>query len=283
MLNLTTEKSQPEIDRRSFRQEAANAIAFANTKAKSYYDSSHKPLRLNVGDKAFLWLHHGYNLPHKPNKKLSNQCAGNFLIKRRIGNMAYELDLPPAWKVHTVISIAQLEPANNSSDPYMRPRPTNPGAVEMSEGNDTYEVEKVIKNRVRCYEKRIVKQYLLQWRGYGPEHDEWRNENECSDCISAVNEFLAKGSTTTNSPPIVKKSKAVSTTTNQNKEKVVKKTPAPTTPFPNSTSPPKTVEKTPTPTMLLAESTIPSKAVKETSATITSLSKATSPLESSLV
>ena len=156
---------------------------------------------------AFLRLHHGYNLPHKPNKKLSNQRAGPFLIKRRVGNLAYELDLPPAWKIHPVISIAQLEPANNSSDPYMRPRPTNPGAVEMAKESDTYEVEKVIKSRIRRYGKKAVTQYLLQWRGYGPEHDEWRNEDECSDCISAVNEFLAKEDTSP--PPVLKKSRAI--------------------------------------------------------------------------
>lgn len=156
LLNLTTVKTQPMVDRLSFRQEAADAIAFANTKAKSYYNSSHKPLRLNVGDMAFLRLHHGYNLPQKPNKKLSNQRAGPFLIKQRVGNLAYELDLPLAWKVYLVISIAQLEPANKSSDPYMRPRPTYPGAVEMAKENDIYEVKKVIKSRIRCYGKKAV-------------------------------------------------------------------------------------------------------------------------------
>ncbi|KAH8803727.1 hypothetical protein F5882DRAFT_392148 [Hyaloscypha sp. PMI_1271] len=50
---------------------------------------------MDVGDMAFLRLHRGYNLPGKPNRKLSEQRTGLFEIVRRVGKMAYELKLPP--------------------------------------------------------------------------------------------------------------------------------------------------------------------------------------------
>ena len=89
----------------------------------------------------------------------------------------------------------------------MRPRSTNSRVVEMAKESDIYEVEKVIKSRIRHYEKKVVIQYLLQWREYEPEHDEWQNEDECLDCISAVNKFLAKEDISL--PLVLKKSKAI--------------------------------------------------------------------------
>ena len=42
---------------------------------------------------------------------------------RRIGRLAYELDIPVYWRVHPVISIAMLEPIPIGLDLYKRPVP----------------------------------------------------------------------------------------------------------------------------------------------------------------
>ena len=76
------------------KQEASDAVFFGNAKAKLMYDKRHKPLLLKEGDKAYLRLHKGYKLPGEPNRKLFNQRCDPFLIKRRIGRLAYELELP---------------------------------------------------------------------------------------------------------------------------------------------------------------------------------------------
>ena len=81
--------------RLKYRAEAADATAFANAKTKIYYDARHQPLMLKPGNRAYLRLNQGYHLPEKPSKKVSLQRCGPFLIKKRIGRLAYLLKLPP--------------------------------------------------------------------------------------------------------------------------------------------------------------------------------------------
>lgn len=78
------------------RKEARLAMDFAAAKAKRWYDAKHRPIQLKAGDKVYLRLHNGYNLPGKPNRKLSQQRTGPFVIKRMVGDLAAELQLPPA-------------------------------------------------------------------------------------------------------------------------------------------------------------------------------------------
>ena len=124
--------------RLEFRQEAKDAISYANARMKVYYDARHVPLLLNPGDQAYLRLHKGYNLPAKPNRKLSDQRCGPFLVKKRVGRLAYELELLPRWRIHPTISVTQLEPFPEIRDPYNRPRPTYPDAAEVEGDTDEY-------------------------------------------------------------------------------------------------------------------------------------------------
>ena len=157
-----------EDQRELFRHETADTIDFANARAKLRYDKNHTDLEFEVGDRAYLRLHRGYTLPDMANKKLSNQRVGQFEIVRKIGKLAYKLQLPPVMKIHPVVSIAQLEPAKGK-DPYNRRRPDHPGPVEMegaelgdtphtgnqsggeSQAGETYEVERIMDKRRRRY------------------------------------------------------------------------------------------------------------------------------------
>ncbi len=148
-------------------------MSFANAKAEIIHDKRHKPLFLNPGEKAFLRLHKGYNLPGPSNKKLSQQRCGPFTIKRRVGRLTYELDLPARWKIHPVISVTPLEPA--SDDSVKRVRPSHPDSVFVEgdmETEKSYEVEKILAKRTRQYGHSKVNQYLGRWLGYDPEFDE---------------------------------------------------------------------------------------------------------------
>ena len=155
----------------------------------------------------YLRLHHGDQLPGRPGRKLSTQRCGPFTVKRRIGRLAYELELPPAWKVHPVVSVAQLEPAPIDEDPYNRPRPDHPGSVEVEGDTEewkSYEVEKMVKKRTRKYGNRPVAQYLIRWLGYGPEYDEWRSLAALGNCMELVEEFESTNITPSRPPRFTK-------------------------------------------------------------------------------
>lgn len=75
---------------------------------KYYYDQKHPLLVLQLGQEAYIRLHYGYKLPGVPNRKLDQQHAGPFTVKRMVGPNAYELELLQTMKIHSVISVAQL-------------------------------------------------------------------------------------------------------------------------------------------------------------------------------
>ena len=194
-----------------FRQETADAISFANAKAKIRYNRRHKQLKFKVGDKVYLRLHHEYTLLDMNNKKLSNQRVGPFEILQKVGQLAYKLRLPPVMQIYPIVSIAQLEPAK-STDPYSRRRLDHPRPVEMerispnnaadgkldsnTQPNNSYEVEQILSKRSQKYgwgKSRI--EYRVKWLGWGPELNQWIPEEDCAGAAELVKEFERKQDT----------------------------------------------------------------------------------------
>ena len=164
-------------------------MAFSTALSKIRYDSLHKMKRFKSGDRVFLRLHHGYTLPDVTNRKLSNQRAGPFKVVRKIGYLAYELELPSTMKIHNVISVAQLEPAPTGEDPFHRPLINDePPAVEMEfpeEDPDQFEVERIADRR----KVRNRLQYLIKWKGYGPQYNSWHGVQDLTHCMDLVTAY----------------------------------------------------------------------------------------------
>ena len=169
------------------RTTASDAIAFAQMSNKFHYDRKHQPMFLKVGDWALLKLHKGYSIPATLGitKKLSQQYVGPFKIVERVGRLAYRLAVPQDWKIHAVFTIAQLEPAPPpNDDPYSRPRPSHPQAV--SADGQEYEVERLLNKRIMRKGRGFATEYLLRWKGYGPEFDRWYNIKDLQDALELV-------------------------------------------------------------------------------------------------
>ena len=183
------------------RQEAADALAFAAFDAKTRYDGKHKAMVMEVGDKAFIKLHHGYHLPGLENAKLSNQRTGPFTVLARYGKLAYELELPKVWKVHPVFSVAMLEPAPKGEDPYGRPREEGQKPIVDKDDpsvKDRYEIEKLIdRQEVRprgrgSRQKDAIVQYLVKWKNWGPAHNVWYNASDLDKAKDFMDEYDQK-------------------------------------------------------------------------------------------
>jgi hypothetical protein len=75
------------------------------------YDDKPKPVEPR--DWAYIKLAKGIGTGHTglQSSQLCPVKQGPFRIKRRVGRLAYELELPPSWRMHLVISVIHLKQA----------------------------------------------------------------------------------------------------------------------------------------------------------------------------
>ena len=129
--------------RRIVRQDLEDALELANARMAIYFDADHRPPKFQ----GKVWIRlaktgrPGYHLPG--NSKLSTIRTGPYTIKRRVGDLAYELDLPEHTRLHPVISCIHLE--QYVEDPHQRSVP-EPGPI-MVDGNPEWVVEKLLRQR----------------------------------------------------------------------------------------------------------------------------------------
>jgi transposase InsO family protein len=125
---------------------AEDASKHATFHIAKNYNKKHKNLSLKVGDKVYLRLGSGYKVRGIPKAKLGAQRVGPFTILAKVGAQAYKLQFPDTWRIHPVISVAQLEPFTN--DPFERQQQPAPGPVTV-EGEEEFEVEAIIESEMR--------------------------------------------------------------------------------------------------------------------------------------
>ena len=148
------------------RADATAALNLAAERMKEYYDEHHTDVEFKVGQRVYLDTRN-LPVPSLP-RKLVDKYAGPYTIVRRVGNSAYELKIPHQWKQHPVFNVTLLRAEKKSTLPG-RVHP-EPPPLEV-EGEDEYEVAEVLDSR--RWGRGHQLQYLVRWKGYGPEHNSW--------------------------------------------------------------------------------------------------------------
>ena len=165
-------------------QEMRVNLERAQARQRKWYDKKHLPApeyntledvaagRAKFADKVMLNRH---NVKTKrPTEKLDHKYFGPFVIKRKVGQRAYELELPPRMASHPVLYVGLLEPYRESADPTRKQDPLVPDEVD---DQPSYVVEEIVDSRWyglngAKFPKRFV-QYMVVWAGYGPEENSW--------------------------------------------------------------------------------------------------------------
>ena len=161
--------------RLKYQRETIDAIVFATTKIKIYYDVRHTSIFLNEDDYVYLRFNKDYKLLKWLNSKLSQQRCDFFKILRRVKRLTYKLNLSSTWRVHLVIFIAQLKSIFVDFDFYQRLRFHHSDSVKMKKDTNEYrfyEIDKFVSTRIRKYNKTLIIQYLVRWVNYEFEFDE---------------------------------------------------------------------------------------------------------------
>ena len=178
-------------------QIARNALLLAQTNQKHYHDLKHRHDEFFVGDMVFLstlrQFEYGKIVYASKNQegspKFEPRYLGPFKIIGKPSPHAYKLDLPPSIKIHPVIHIRYLlRPKEAKQFPNRITSYRQPPTI--IENVPEYEVESILKKRLRKYGKSSRIEYLVHWKGYPSEEDTWEplhNLTNCRDLLTAFN------------------------------------------------------------------------------------------------
>jgi hypothetical protein len=82
----------------------------------------------------------------------------------------YTLDLPQHTNVHPTFHVSELKRhVPNNADLFPSRELQRPGPVVTQTGTEEWEIDRILDCRTRGRGR----QYLVRWRGYGPEADVW--------------------------------------------------------------------------------------------------------------
>ena len=151
--NLATQRLE-------YRRKATNVIVFVNVKTKIHYDARHTSLLLKTDDYVYFRLHQDYQLSNRLNKKTSQQRCDFFLVKRRVERLAYELNLFSVWRLHSMISIAQLKLVSFDENFYRRSRSSHFDVVEWRVIHHSINSTKSKRSSANAFENTIVRTSL---------------------------------------------------------------------------------------------------------------------------
>ena len=163
-------------------EQATKAMEEAQKNMKKQFDKKRRNSQgLKVGD--HVWLENKNIHSNRPSKKLDNKRYGPFKISKDIGSGAFELELPEGWMIHNVFNEDLL---TRCVEPKFQGQHKDPAPLPVIiNEEEEYEVEEVRKHRTRGWET----QYLVHWKGYGDEHDQWIAESGLSHAKQVIEDY----------------------------------------------------------------------------------------------
>ena len=114
---------------------------------------------------------------------MDNKRYGLFRILKDIGSGAFQLELPEGWAIHNMFNEDLLTRCVELKFKGQHEKPA-PLPMIINE-EEEYKVEEVRKHRKRGRGT----QYLLYWKGYGDEHDQWIAEMGLPHAKEAIEDY----------------------------------------------------------------------------------------------
>ena len=146
----------------------------AQNQQKMYADKHRVEHSFEVGDLVYLRLqpYIQSSLKMKGAEKLKPQFYGPYRISRRVGEVAYELELPEGCKIHNVFHVSCLKKAVGQHVVISTELPPLD-----EEGQLILIPEEVLETRERKLSYRSIKEYLIKWKNLPIEDATWEGEH----------------------------------------------------------------------------------------------------------
>ncbi|CCO31913.1 Retrotransposable element Tf2 155 kDa protein type 2 [Rhizoctonia solani AG-1 IB] len=138
------------------------------------------PLSFQVGEEAGLDTQN-VNLKTK-SLKLTDQCLGPFKVTEEISETAYRLELPTTMQIHNVFYVGLLSKVKKDNT---RKWENQPPPVTV-DGEEEYIVKGIMDSRET---KKGKWEYLVKWKGYGPEESTWEPRENLKNAQKPLTDY----------------------------------------------------------------------------------------------
>ena len=125
------------------------------------------------GDMVYLRLqpYRQSSLKQKGAEKLKPHFYGPYRVIRRIGQVAYELELPHGNKIHNIFHVSCLKKALGQQVTVTDELPPMD-----DEGHLVLQPEAIIDTRERQLQSKTVREFLVRWKNLPDEDATWESE-----------------------------------------------------------------------------------------------------------
>ncbi|GJS27444.1 peroxidase 64, partial [Tanacetum coccineum] len=119
------ELEQQLVDRDDMLKLIRHNLHKAQDRMRQQANSKRRDISFEVGDYVFLKIqpYRQRSLAKRRYEKLSPRFFGPYRITRKVGPVAYKLDLPPESRIHPIFHVSMLKPANGPISADMAPFP----------------------------------------------------------------------------------------------------------------------------------------------------------------
>ena len=126
-----------------------DSVNMAQAKMAILWDRKHRPP--NLTGKVYIKVaKQGIPVYHILGSSSSTaKKLGPFQIRRKIGNLASELDLPTNMRIHPVISVIHLKQAKEDEFERQDPSTLAPSLI-IVDGSEQWVVEKIVRAEIRA-------------------------------------------------------------------------------------------------------------------------------------
>ena len=178
---------------KAIHQKTAETLAETKRRMGKYYDQGKQTAPdMNPGD----WVLLNAQIIHTKGltKKLAPKHYGPFKIMEKIGSRSFRLELDKRWKIHNVFHVSLLKPYKTSEKFNQTSNRPEPKEIE---GENEYEVEKIIKSEIREIKKRVKGRtrvtkalfYLVKWVGYPDDECTWEPGKHLGNAVKIIEAF----------------------------------------------------------------------------------------------
>jgi Reverse transcriptase (RNA-dependent DNA polymerase)/RNase H-like domain found in reverse transcriptase/Integrase zinc binding domain/Chromo (CHRromatin Organisation MOdifier) domain len=158
------------------------SLEAARQRQISYANAHRSELLFEPGQRVWLSTQNLKQKVRGNTSKLTPKYWGPFLILRKVGPVAYELDLPSSMKVHRVFHVSLLKQYHEGM------RIGAPPPAVVYDDSVQYEVDAIMDHK-EPRSKRGKRRFLIKWLGYGHEHNSWEPEDNLEHSSEYLTEY----------------------------------------------------------------------------------------------